>query len=292
MNMPDIPEDIQILLDCIEERSDLDLEEMKPLKAWLEQSVDGASILSLAISQNAQLRIAIEQMEVRVPKALHRQVSSYVEMNSGPDEDELNVRENRDRLKAEHNRANRWFNHYWVRTIAGGLTAAAIMAVVAYSVVFALDYLYQLDANALCQKGEAWIEDTLNHGEWENVSAEHIENFPLPSELRVTATSTAMFHSREFGKGRIYEVHTSAGPAGGRGGYVGYLVVLKTRKRLEHSRLTQGSHLRINNYDLGAAKNENGCAYVLAASGNYNSFVMPDPLGKIVTLLRLSWSLC
>lgn len=283
-----IPDDIQILLDCVQERDDLALEEMSPLKSWIEQTPGGELALSRALAQNSQLKSAIAEMDIRVPKTLRRKVISYVRRNY---EEPTSGDRPRTRSKVDMGPQTRWSINQHLTFLAGLSAGIAAVFLVGLSIQYISGLFGYLDQDQVALDSIQWIDSIDQDHGWKPYrnSASHV----LPYEIKGTPIRMAEFDTKQYGVGVAYDL-SFPDPVDDPNAR-GVLFVFETTKHYEHKTFGNMPDYQSASHQVGIAKNGNH-AYVLNVEGPTSLYMQLIPKDyrapPIVYLLRFAWFPC
>lgn len=279
---PSIPGNIQILLDCLHSREDLQLEEMQPLQNWIDETPGGELVIAQAFAKNEKLAAALEAIDIRVPKTLERQVSAYVRQNiESVDEVEP---------KPQQSRSWLWTLGPRSRYVAGVFSAVAAIVLIGSCILY-LNGLYgDLDENFIAEASVNWIDELDKEGGW---SAPFRMQPPLPEEMaRHPWTGVAEFTS-QYGDTFAYEFRSGTGTRG-------VLFVFESEKHYKFEHIGKqpdvswgGNANSGSNYiGIGKSGDQVNVLVVQGSSSEFGQFIRTDLRSQIAAVLKFVWFLC
>lgn len=277
-----IPDDIQVLLDCVGSRDDLTLEEMGPLRQWIDRTPGGELALSKSLAQNSRLESALASIEVTVPKTLERKVTSYVRQNMV---EEREAKRPRALASQAIERGPVGKGLHYFAGIAVALTAVVL---VGYSINRMINRSSSFVVEELALASVDWVETLDENRAWESARA---GSYQLPAYLdsSVQVRSVAEFDS-EFGLTSAYDlVHTMANVRG-------VLFVFKSQQAFKHKFIGKDTDFSNSTHHVGIAK-DGPVGYVLAVKSStpsdFRCFINVDHRAPPLALLyRTAWLLC
>ena len=273
-----IPDNIQVLLDCLQSREDLQLEEMRPLQEWIDQTPGGELAVAQAFAKNAQLEAALEEIEIRVPKTLERQVSTYVNQNVESEEVKPAPRVEKARPSA------RMFSSR-SRFVAGVFSAVAAIVLVGASIVY-FNGLYQdLDANVLAEASINWTDQLDDRQLWEAPGG---RQYLLPQEMVArNPNAVAEFYS-EYGDTSAYQFMSQHGDRA-------ILFVFKSEKEFDFRHIGLEPDVELERGVVGVGKDGDQVRVLLVRGqtvSGFRRFIRGDFRRGFAFLLRVVWILC
>ena len=279
-----IPDDIQVLLDCLTSRTDLELEEMLPLQNWIDNTEGGEHFLSKALDQNQQLETALSEIEISVPKTLKRKVSSYVRQNTeGVESDQ--PRSANSSQKDTESSGPLWKGAKYLAGLTVGLAA---LVLVGASIVYIKGFYVQLDSNQVALDSIDWIEQIDKGKLWKPVAPGNYQPIEYFDE-NVAVMSISEINTK-YGATEAYDLwHTKREVRG-------VLFVFHTNNKYDYKFIGKASDYSDRNRQIGIAKDGN-TGYVLTVhtqiTSDYQAFIAHDYRGpELAFLLRAVWLLC
>ena len=209
MNLPAIPTDIQILLDCLRSRDELDLPEMEPLRVWIAETSGAQFMLSKALAANSELESALVDLQINVPKSSLRKVAGYVECNRN----NLSEASDIDAEESTHNyHARPWYKNKYVQFASGFGSALAALLLVFVSVTWFLSDDGKLDPEVVSLSSIKWFGDTATpkttwHPGWQENAG-----FDWPGELKMPPSAWTTI-STEFDRTSVFDLKTQKSKA-------------------------------------------------------------------------------
>lgn len=281
---PTIPDDIQVLLDCLQSRDDLQLEEMQPLQNWIEQTPGGELVVAQAFARNDQLESALQAISIRVPKTLERQVSSYVQQNVEAAETES------ERISTK-DRSENWMLSPRARYISGVLSGVAAILLIG-SCIFYLSGLYgELDENLLAEASVDWIEELDKQNLWQ---APGFRQPILPDEMERHRLTAVLDFESEYGDTSAYEFRSFEGRRG-------VLFVFESSKPFKFNHIGKLPDVRLasdvnSEFDYVGVGKEGEQVKILVvratSESEFGRFIRSDFRSGIAAFLKIVWLLC
>lgn len=285
MNSPHTPPEIQILLDCLQTRADLELDEMLPLNDWASETPGGELAISQALAKNEILELAIQDIEINVPKTLKRKISSFVEQNieavEQPDEP-VTV----EIAKAQDARRSRR------RFTAGIITGLATLLLIGASLNYTRSFYGEMDRDHLASRSLDWLDELdSDQDQWitlANVGNLQISNFP--EEVAHYPPSRVAEVKTEYGLATAYELYSQRNTRG-------ILLVLPSSKEfaVKHIGITSDFVDQGSSRHVGIGKNGKQFNILIVecqTPSDFGQFVTKDLRSAVASLLKIVWFLC
>ncbi len=283
MNQALIPDEIRILLDCLQTRSDLELDEMRPLREWAEEAPRGELAISQAFAKNLQLESALQDIEISVPKTLEREVSSYVQQNVEATEEDETSAALLDRPKPTRLTSR-------TRFIAGTVAGIAAVVLIGASLIFVSGLYRELNAEQVAEKSIEWLDTIDKNGLWHLPTSAQINQSAnsCPEELLWSTPFRVAEWDTKFGSTTAYEIFSKTRARG-------VLFVFNSSKSFKHEHIGMKPDLDRPGVQVGIGKNGSQVSVLVVKSNirsDYDRFLTQDYRTVLALLLRTVWHLC
>ena len=285
-----LPDNIEILLECLQSRNDLELEEMQPLRQWVSNTPDGELTVSKALARNSVLGSVLEDAEIAVPKKLRGNLHSYILRNGQSESDKLVAEHARDlssKPKVPQPKNAAGLNpilHFSIGIAAG----VAILIFAGFSVMRSMERYSDLDPSSLAKTAEGWLDKAKDQRDW----TKDLEDYELPLEIVPFPNSLTEIKT-EFGKTRVFELdYKREAP-----NQCAMLFVFQSERSMENSSFSTAPLYNSGQRCVGVAK-QGETFYALVVEGDqadYAALIQPVNAGLqtvSIMLLRVMRMLC
>ena len=177
-----IPEDNDLLLECLQSIEDLQLEEMEPLRNWVNDSSDGELELSKALARSAQLGEELEDVEIAVPKNLQRSVHDYVLRNARAEDEEL-AEQAKMMARNKPPRPKRFYDHPVLHFSVGFASGLAVLFLAGFFLMQTINWYSNLESNQLAHDATDWFESVQDGRQWNSEWHLDVGDYDWPFEI-------------------------------------------------------------------------------------------------------------
>lgn len=200
-----VPDDIEVLLECLQSSEDLQLEEMEPLRKWADAAPDGELEISKALARNSLLGQKLEDAEIVVPKMLQRNVHAYVLKNARAAADELVAEQAK---KGTQNKSQPPKRNPFSTRLQFSVGVVCGLAIVVLAGFFVSQRFYSdLNANQLAQEAEGWFDslEKDDDREWNSDWPLEVADFEVPFEISARKLWSTKVKTK-YGKATVLEL--------------------------------------------------------------------------------------
>ena len=200
-----IPEDNDLLLECLQSIEDLQLEEMEPLRNWVNDSSDGELELSKALARSAQLGEELEDVEIAVPKNLQRSVHDYVMRNARAEDEELVAEKAKMVARNKTERPKRFYDHPVLHFSVGFASGLAALFLAGFFLLQTIGWYSNLESNQLAQDATGWFESVQDDRQWNSDWHLDVVDYEWPFEIAAQPLWSSKIKTR-YGKATAVEL--------------------------------------------------------------------------------------
>ena len=255
-----VPDDITVLLECLQSNEDLQLEEMQPLRNWAKDAPDGEREISKALARNSHLGKQLENAEIVVPRMLQRNVHAYVLQNARAAADELVAEQAKmvARKKSKRPEKNKTLSR--LQFSIGALIGLAALVLVGFFVVESSEWFSDLDATQVAQEAEGWFDGLEDDQKWSEGSFLKAEDFPF--EISASPDWSTKIKTK-YGQVTVLELFYKPQAPNQRA----MLFVFNSTRPMSETALSASPQYVSENRCAGAAKNGD-MVYALVVDGD------------------------
>ena len=266
-----IPEDNDLLLECLQSIEDLQLEEMESLRNWVNDSLDGELEVSKALARSTQLGEKLEDVEIAVPKNLQRSVHAYVLRNARADDEEL-AEQAKMLAKNKPQRPKRFYDHPVLHFSVGFASGLAALFLAGFFLMQAIGWHSNLEPNQLAQDATDWFETVQDGRKWNPEWHLDVVDYEWPFEIAAPPLWSSKINTR-YGKATAVELAYKPQAPDRRA----VLFLFNSDDSLEATTLSASPHFTTNRLCVGVGQ-RGETVYALVVDGDqadYAALIQP-----------------
>ncbi len=251
----EIPDDIQLLLDCLRSRDDLELEEMQPLREWAAQNPEGQLEISRAIASHDLLFEAINDIPIPVPPTAASNLKSFVRRNRDLATPPPSTRPT---MAASQ---KTWFQSSRAQYYFGIASGIAALVLVGTTLLYSLGWFSSLNSQQVAERSVKWFDQA--YAEFDNWTPDPAA-YRWPVEVKRSAFRSKVMSTEYANETEVFDLlidnHSPRA----------LLFIFPTSQRYCVTRLDDRPE-QLDGFCVGVAK-ERGLAHVLTVEGSTTEF--------------------